>query len=131
MQRCGWVSQDPLYIEYHDTEWGVAQRDKQKLFEMICLEGQQAGLSWITVLKKRENYRQAFHHFDPVKVAAMTEADVERLVLDAGIIRHLLEIHQFDITDLAFPITGKFDGLIPHFFQLLHSSRNILVELVA
>ncbi len=88
MQRCGWVSQDPLYIAYHDTEWGVPQRDNQKLFEMICLEGQQAGLSWITVLKKRENYRHAFHHFDPVKVAAMTEADVERLVLDAGIIRH-------------------------------------------
>ncbi len=88
MQRCGWVSQDPLYIEYHDTEWGVPQRDNQKLFEMICLEGQQAGLSWITVLKKRENYRRAFHHFDPAKVAAMTEEDVERLVLDAGIIRH-------------------------------------------
>ena len=88
MQRCGWVSQDPLYIDYHDNEWGVAQRDNQMLFEMICLEGQQAGLSWITVLKKRENYRQAFHQFDPVKVAAMTEEDVERLVLDAGIIRH-------------------------------------------
>lgn len=88
MQRCGWVSQDPLYIAYHDTEWGVPQRNNQELFEMICLEGQQAGLSWITVLKKRENYRQAFHHFDPVKVAAMGEADVERLVLDAGIIRH-------------------------------------------
>ena len=64
MQRCGWVSQDPLYIQYHDNEWGVAQRDARKLFEMICLEGQQAGLSWITVLKKRENYRQAFHQFD-------------------------------------------------------------------
>jgi DNA-3-methyladenine glycosylase I len=88
MERCGWVSQDPLYIAYHDSEWGVAQRDKQKLFEMICLEGQQAGLSWITVLKKRENYREAFHHFDPVKVAAMDENDVERLVLNAGIIRH-------------------------------------------
>ena len=88
MQRCGWVSQDPLYIDYHDKEWGVAQKDGQQLFEMICLEGQQAGLSWITVLKKRENYRRAFHHFDPRKVAAMTEEDVERLVLDAGIIRH-------------------------------------------
>ncbi|UGS43025.1 DNA-3-methyladenine glycosylase I [Pseudocitrobacter corydidari] len=88
MQRCGWVSQDPLYIDYHDKEWGVAQRDGQQLFEMICLEGQQAGLSWITVLKKRENYRRAFHQFDPRKVAAMTEVDVERLVLDAGIIRH-------------------------------------------
>lgn len=67
---------------------GVPETDGKKLFEMICLEGQQAGLSWITVLKKRENYRHAFHHFDPEKVATMTEEDVERLVLDAGIIRH-------------------------------------------
>ena len=88
MQRCGWVSQDPLYIEYHDNEWGVAEKNPRKLFEMICLEGQQAGLSWITVLKKRENYRRAFHQFDPVRVAAMDEEDIERLVLDAGIIRH-------------------------------------------
>ncbi|MEB6380960.1 DNA-3-methyladenine glycosylase I [Leclercia adecarboxylata] len=88
MQRCGWVSQDPLYIAYHDEEWGVPETDGKYLFEMICLEGQQAGLSWITVLKKRENYRQAFHRFDPVLVAGMTSADVDRLVLDAGIIRH-------------------------------------------
>lgn len=88
MQRCGWVSQDPLYIEYHDNEWGVAEKHPRKLFEMLCLEGQQAGLSWITVLKKRENYRCAFHQFDPVRVAAMDEEDIERLVLDAGIIRH-------------------------------------------
>ncbi len=88
MQRCGWVSEDPLYIAYHDKEWGVQETDRRYLFEMICLEGQQAGLSWITVLKKRENYRQAFHHFDPEKVAEMTEDDVERLVQDAGIIRH-------------------------------------------
>ena len=88
MQRCGWVSQDPLYIAYHDQEWGVPETDGKHLFEMICLEGQQAGLSWITVLKKRENYRQAFHQFDPVLVAGMTTADVDRLVLDAGIIRH-------------------------------------------
>ena len=88
MERCGWVSQDPLYIVYHDNEWGVPETDSKKLFEMICLEGQQAGLSWITVLKKRENYRACFHQFDPVKVAAMQEEDVERLVQDAGIIRH-------------------------------------------
>ena len=88
MQRCGWGSQDPLYIEYHDSEWGVAEKNPRKLFEMICLEGQQAGLSWITVLKKRENYRNAFHQFDPVRVAAMGEEDIERLLLDAGIIRH-------------------------------------------
>ncbi|HDO7411555.1 TPA: DNA-3-methyladenine glycosylase I [Escherichia coli] len=88
MERCGWVSQDPLYIAYHDNEWGVPETDSKKLFEMICLEGQQTGLSWITVLKKRENYRACFHQFDPVKVAAMQEEDVERLVQDAGIIRH-------------------------------------------
>ncbi|EPD8566956.1 TPA: DNA-3-methyladenine glycosylase I [Escherichia coli] len=88
MERCGWVSQDPLYIAYHDNEWGVPETDSKKLFEMICLEGQQAGLSWITVLKKRENYRACFHQFDPVKVAAMQEEDVEKLVQDAGIIRH-------------------------------------------
>ena len=88
MERCGRVSQDPLYIAYHDEEWGVPETDGKKLFEMICLEGQQAGLSWITVLKKRENYRACFHQFDPVKVAAMQEEDVERLVQDAGIIRH-------------------------------------------
>lgn len=88
MQRCGWVTQEPLYIAYHDKEWGVPQTDGKKLFEMICLEGQQAGLSWITVLKKRENYRQNFYHFDPERIAAMQEADVERLMLDAGIIRH-------------------------------------------
>lgn len=88
MQRCEWVSQDPLYIAYHDKEWGIPETDGKKLFEMICLEGQQAGLSWITVLKKRENYRANFHHFDPVRVAAMQEDDVERLLQDAGIIRH-------------------------------------------
>ncbi len=88
MQRCGWVSQDPLYIEYHDTEWGVAQKEGRQLFEMICLEGQQAGLSWITVLKKRQNYRRAFHQFDPVRVAAMGDDDIERLLQDTGIIRH-------------------------------------------
>lgn len=88
MQRCGWVTQDPLYIEYHDNEWGVPQRDGQKLFGMLCLEGQQAGLSWITVLKKRENYLRCFYQFDPKKVAAIQPEEVERLLLDASIIRH-------------------------------------------
>jgi DNA-3-methyladenine glycosylase I len=88
MTRCNWVTNDPLYIEYHDHEWGIPQKDNQKLFEMLCLEGQQAGLSWITVLKKREHYRRCFHQFDPQKIAKMTEEDVETLVQDAGIIRH-------------------------------------------
>ncbi|MTD28020.1 DNA-3-methyladenine glycosylase I [Erwinia sorbitola] len=88
MQRCGWVSADPLYIAYHDSEWGVPHTDTQALFEMICLEGQVAGLSWLTVLKKRENYRRLFHHFDVRAVAAMDEADIERLMQESGIIRH-------------------------------------------
>ncbi|NDJ55847.1 DNA-3-methyladenine glycosylase I [Enterobacteriaceae bacterium 4M9] len=88
MQRCGWVTQDPLYLEYHDNEWGRPQTDGKKLFEMICLEGQQAGLSWITVLKKREHYQRCFHNFDPERIALMQQEDVERLVQDAGIIRH-------------------------------------------
>ncbi|KAF6658443.1 DNA-3-methyladenine glycosylase I [Enterobacteriaceae bacterium EKM102V] len=88
MQRCGWVTQDPLYLAYHDREWGVAQRDKRALFEMLCLEGQQAGLSWITVLKKREHYRAAFHQFDPQAIAQMDAPAIDRLLLNSGIIRH-------------------------------------------
>ncbi|PWW06628.1 DNA-3-methyladenine glycosylase I [Mangrovibacter plantisponsor] len=88
MQRCGWVTQDSLYIDYHDNEWGIPQKSGEKLFEMLCLEGQQAGLSWITVLKKRENYRAAFHQFNPQKVAEMQADDVEKLLQNAGIIRH-------------------------------------------
>jgi len=88
MQRCGWVTQDPLYLAYHDTEWGVPLTNRQALFEMLCLEGQVAGLSWLTVLKKRENYRQAFYHFEPDQVAKMQESDIDRLMLDSGLIRH-------------------------------------------
>lgn len=88
MQRCGWVSDDPLYLAYHDREWGVPHHDAQALFEMICLEGQVAGLSWLTVLKKRENYRRIFHHFDAKQVAQMDEVDTDRLMQESGIIRH-------------------------------------------
>lgn len=88
MQRCGWVSDDPLYMAYHDNEWGVPHRDTQALFEMICLEGQVAGLSWLTVLKKRDNYRRLFHHFDVPTVAKMDESDIDRLMQERGIIRH-------------------------------------------
>ena len=87
LKRCGWVSEDPLYIAYHDTEWGVPSHDDRHLFEMIILEGAQAGLSWITILKKRENYRAAFDHFDAAKIARYTPARVEKLMLDAGIVR--------------------------------------------
>ena len=89
MNRCPWLPlQHPLYCEYHDTEWGVPSRDPRYLFELICLEGAQSGLSWWTVLQKRERYRQVFHNFQPELVAAMTDAELEKLMLDPGIIRH-------------------------------------------
>jgi DNA-3-methyladenine glycosylase I len=86
--RCPWPGDDPLYRDYHDTEWGVPVHDERRLYEKVCLEGFQAGLSWLTVLRKRPAFREAFHGFDPARVAAMDEADVGRLLDDAGIIRH-------------------------------------------
>lgn len=90
--RCPWPTFDPLYLDYHDKEWGTPNRDGRRLFEKIILEGAQAGLSWITILKKRENYRRAFDGFDPAKVAAYGDDDIERLVTDAGIIRNRAKI---------------------------------------
>lgn len=92
--RCAWAEGgDELMQAYHDTEWGVATKDEQKLFEFLVLESAQAGLSWRTILKKREAYRKAFKNFDPKKVATFTEKDVERLMGDPGIIRNRLKIH--------------------------------------
>ena len=88
MARCAWAEGSPLYRNYHDYEWGKPQFDSQKLFEKLCLEGQQTGLSWITVLQKRENYRQAFYHFDPQKIAQMTDEDINQCMQNAGLIRH-------------------------------------------
>lgn len=90
--RCNWCLGSPEYIQYHDNEWGKPVYDDQTLFEFIVLESAQAGLSWITILRKREGYRAAFHGFDPKKVANMTEKDVERLLLDASIVRHRAKI---------------------------------------
>ena len=90
--RCSWCGDDPLYQQYHDNEWGVPCRDDKKLFEFVLLEGAQAGLSWITILRKREAYRSAFADFEVQKVAAFTEKDVERLMNDAGIVRNRLKI---------------------------------------
>ena len=88
MQRCAWCSEDPLYIRYHDHEWGVPHRDPQALFELLLLEGFQAGLSWITVLKKRERYRQVLFGFDPQRLARLSDAEIDRLMQDPGIIRN-------------------------------------------
>ena len=93
--RCGWVSADPIYEIYHDEEWGVPVRDGRMLFEMLCLEGAQAGLSWITVLRKRENYRKAFDGFDPEKIASYGEEKIAELLQNEGIIRHRGKIEAF------------------------------------
>lgn len=92
MNRCAWCGSDPLYVAYHDDEWGVPVHDDTQLFEFLILEGAQAGLSWLTILKKRDNYRKAFHNFDVRRVAKYGEKDVERLLADSGIVRNRLKI---------------------------------------
>ena len=93
MIRCAWVPlADPLYVAYHDEEWGVPSRDDRHLFEMLTLEGAQAGLSWSTILRKRDGYRQAFANFDAEEVARFTQKDVERLLQDPGIVRNRLKV---------------------------------------
>ncbi len=92
-KRCSWPGADPLYIKYHDEEWGKVTHDDDKLFEFLLLEGAQAGLSWITILRRRDNYRKAFANFDAKKIAAFDEKDVERLMQDEGIIRNRLKVN--------------------------------------
>jgi len=94
-KRCGWCEGNDLYKAYHDEEWGVPIYDDIELFEMLNLEGAQAGLSWITVLKKRESYRKAFDNFDPMKIASYSDAKREELLADAGIIRNKLKVNAF------------------------------------
>ena len=88
MTRCWWPGEDPLYVRYHDEEWGRPVADDHRLFEKVCLEGFQAGLSWITILRKREHFRRGFAGFDPERVARFTAKDVNRLLKDEGIVRH-------------------------------------------
>jgi DNA-3-methyladenine glycosylase I len=90
--RCRWPGEDPLYLAYHDDEWGVPLRDSRALFQMMQLEGAQAGLSWITILRKRENYRRAFDGFDPARIARYTPAKIAKLMADEGIVRNRLKI---------------------------------------
>lgn len=92
MKRCGWVTTDPIYVKYHDEEWGVPVHDDKKLFEFILLEGAQAGLSWLTILKRRPGYQKAFSNFDVEKTARFTPEKIETLLLDPGIIRNRLKV---------------------------------------
>jgi DNA-3-methyladenine glycosylase I len=100
--RCSWVSKEQIYQDYHDLEWGVAEHNSKILFEMLCLEGAQAGLSWITVLKKRSHYRQVFDNFDPIKMSKYDQSKRDSLMLDQGIIRNKLKINAFIINAQSY-----------------------------
>ncbi len=115
IHRCGWVSDDALYIAYHDDEWGVPVHDDRQLFEMLILEGAQAGLSWITILKKREGYRAAFDNFDAAKVARYTPAKVEKLMLNPAIVRNRAKINATILTAQAVLRIRKEHGSLDAF----------------
>ena len=111
-KRCSWCGEDPLYVEYHDEEWGRPCHDERMLFELLILEGAQAGLSWITVLRKRENYRKAFDNFDAEKIARYTDKDVERLMQNPGIVRNRLKINATITNARAYlKLREEFGGL--------------------
>jgi len=116
MTRCAWLTEDETYIAYHDTEWGVPVHDDAKLFEMLILEGAQAGLSWLTVLKRRENYRQAYDGFEPAKIARWNQQKIESLLKDPGIIRNRLKVGSARTNARAFlqivKEFGSFDAFI-------------------
>lgn len=120
-QRCGWCGNDPLYIEYHDNEWGNRVSDDKTLFEFLVLESAQAGLSWITILRRRENYREAFAGFDVKKVAAFTENDVENLMQNPGIIRNRRKIettitnaqHYIEVQEEFGSFSNYLDSFLP------------------
>lgn len=119
--RCGWAGIDPLYVQYHDDEWGRPEHDDHKLFEMLVLEGAQAGLSWLTILRKREHYRRAFDGFDPARVAGYDADKVAGLLADSGIVRNRLKIEsavnnarRFLEVQAAF---GSFDTYVWRFVE--------------
>ena len=119
--RCWWCGDDPLYMAYHDTEWGRPVRDDRRLYEKLCLEGFQSGLSWLTILRKRDNFRAAFAGFDPAVVARFGEIEVERLLGDAGIVRHRGKIvstinnaqRALELIDEFGSITAFLDQFVP------------------
>jgi DNA-3-methyladenine glycosylase I len=136
-KRCDWSTKDPLYIDYHDNEWGVPLHDEQQLFEFLILETFQAGLSWITVLRKRENFRKAFDKFDYKKVAVYDEVKIQELLLNAGIIRNKLKIRAAISNAQAFMEIqkefGSFDKYIWGFVgaKPIQNNRKTMTELPA
>jgi DNA-3-methyladenine glycosylase I len=120
MPRCPWCGSDPLYVAYHDHEWGVPVHDDRVLFEYLILEGAQAGLSWITVLRKREHYRRALHGFDIARLAQFTAADVERLMQDSGLVRNRLKLESLARNaKAALAIMAEFGSLDAYFWAFV------------
>jgi len=125
--RCTWCSNDSLYIKYHDEEWGKPVYDDKILFEFLILEGAQAGLSWITILKRRENYRNAFANFDVQKVASFNQIDVERLLADSGIIRNKLKISGAILNAKLFiSLQNEFGSFSNYIWNFLPDKKPIL-----
>lgn len=134
IERCGWVGNDPLYIAYHDQEWGVPTHDDQALFEMLLLEGFQAGLAWITVLRKREAFRQAFDGWDAERIAAYGQDDIDRLLADPGIIRNRAKIQAAIRNAQAFLAVqrefGSFDRYLWSFAPTEPRSRPTSMDMI-
>jgi DNA-3-methyladenine glycosylase I len=124
-QRCGWVTADPLYLGYHDEEWGVPVHDDRRLFEFLILEGAQAGLSWLTILRKREQYRRAFAGFDARKIARYEKPDVQRLLADPGIVRNRLKIEATIGNASAFLAVGAAEGSFDRFVWSFTGGKTI------
>jgi DNA-3-methyladenine glycosylase I len=125
-KRCSWPGTDPLYIKYHDEEWGKEVHDDKKLFEFLVLESAQAGLSWITILRRREGYRKAFADFDVKKVAAFGPDDVERLLNDTGIIRNRLKIHAaISNAKLFIEVQKEFGSFDKYLYSFMPGGKSI------
>ncbi len=121
--RCPWCGTDPLYVEYHDIEWGVPVHDDRTLFEFLILEWAQAGLSWITVLRKRENYQELFHDWDIEKIANMTDPELEMILLDPGVVRNRLKIYSVRKNAIvALRIQEEFGSLDMYFWWFVQNT---------
>jgi DNA-3-methyladenine glycosylase I len=137
VNRCSWAGDEPLYVAYHDEEWGVPVHDDRLLFEFLVLEGAQAGLSWLTILRKREGYRRAFAEFYPAAVAAFGTVDIDRLLSDPGIVRNRLKIESAVANARAFLEVqeefGSFDAYVWGFVggETLHNEWRTMAEIPA
>ena len=130
VSRCWWAGTDPIYVEYHDTEWGFPVTNDMRLFEKLSLEGFQAGLSWLTILRKRENFRTAFASFDFHRIAGFGEADVDRLLADAGIVRHRGKIEAtINNATRAIDLTDEFGSLASYVWRFAPDRHEPLGEL--